>query len=122
MSAKMVNPWALHRVAAARKAAGEKVVLLGMGEPDTPSHPAALKALTAAVAAGEEGYAPALGLPELRAAIAERIGIGGSPDAVHLTCGGQTALYLAVATLCQRFKDRHGSSTKYGKLKRQHSV
>ena len=55
------DPWAIHRGGRA-SAAGEDVLLLGMGVPDTPTSPAVRAAAAAALdAPGGEGYAPAMG-------------------------------------------------------------
>lgn len=56
--------------AAALQAQGIDVVKLSIGEPDFGPPPAVLSAAHAAIEAGDLRYTPALGLPELRSAIA----------------------------------------------------
>ena len=97
---------AMAQRAAALKAAGRKVLDFSVGEPDqaTPAHVAA--AAVAALHAGKTRYAPAAGIPELRAAVARRYekddGVSFSPAEVVITIGGKQALYLA----CQALLDR----------------
>jgi aminotransferase len=64
----------LGRVATARAAVGdERLVDLGRGNPDIPPPPHVVERLTTAAAdPAAHGYAPFRGVPELRAAIAER--------------------------------------------------
>ena len=88
----------------ALKAAGEDVIGFGAGEPDfpTPAH-----IVEAAVEACRDPknhkYTPAGGLPELRAAIAEKTkrdsGYDVTASQVLVTNGGKHALYDAFATL-----------------------
>jgi len=90
--------------AKALKAAGRPVIGFGAGEPDfaTPDY-----IVEAAVAAARNPkyhrYSPAAGLPELRAAIAEKTirDSGYQLDAaqVMVTNGGKQAVYNAFATL-----------------------
>src|SRR5688572_32771328 len=59
--------------AKAKKAAGEDVVGFGAGEPDFPTPPAIVAAAEKACSdAKNHRYTPAGGLPELKAAIAEK--------------------------------------------------
>ncbi|MGI9644064.1 MAG: pyridoxal phosphate-dependent aminotransferase [Ilumatobacteraceae bacterium] len=91
--------------AKAMKAEGENVIGFGAGEPDfaTPQH-----IVDAAVAACQDPknhrYSPAGGLPELKAAIAEKTmrdsGFACDPSQVLVTNGGKHAVYTAFAALC----------------------
>jgi aspartate/methionine/tyrosine aminotransferase len=91
--------------AKALQAAGENVIGFGAGEPDfpTPAH-----IVEAAVAACRDPknhrYTPAGGLPELKAAIAEKTrrdsGYAVDPGQVLVTNGGKHAVYTAFAVLC----------------------
>ncbi|CAN5548332.1 hypothetical protein BH23ACT3_BH23ACT3_22660 [soil metagenome] len=91
--------------AKALQAAGENVIGFGAGEPDfpTPAH-----IVEAAVAACREPknhrYSPAGGLPELKAAIADKTardsGYEVDPAQVLVTNGGKHAVYTAFAALC----------------------
>jgi aspartate aminotransferase len=85
--------------ATALKSRGVQVYDFSVGEPDqgTPRHVAA--AGVAAIEAGRTRYAPAPGLPELRAAVAARyredFQVAFAPEEVAITVGGKQALYLA---------------------------
>ncbi len=87
------------------KAAGEPVIGFGAGEPDfpTPEHIVAA-AERACRERAYHRYTPTAGLPELRAAIADKTrrdsGLEVSPDQVLVTNGGKHALYGAFMTIC----------------------
>src|SRR5206468_10354343 len=91
--------------AKALKAAGEDVIGFGAGEPDfpTPAH-----IVTAAEKACSEPrfhhYTPTGGLPELRAAVADKtagdLGMPVTASQVLVTNGAKQALYNTFATLC----------------------
>jgi aspartate aminotransferase len=89
--------------AASLRAQGVFVYDFSVGEPDqgTPPHVAA--AGVAAIEGGRTRYAPAPGLPELRAAVAARyrqdFGVRFAPEEVAVTVGGKQALYLACQAL-----------------------
>ncbi|GAA3841220.1 pyridoxal phosphate-dependent aminotransferase [Saccharothrix violaceirubra] len=90
--------------AKALKAAGRPVIGFGAGEPDFPTPEAIVAAAQAACAdPRNHRYTPAAGLPELRAAIAEktRRDSGYEVDAsqVLVTNGGKQAVYQAFATI-----------------------
>jgi aspartate aminotransferase len=90
--------------AKALRSAGQDVIGFGAGEPDfpTPDH-------IVAAAAGacqdprNHKYSPTAGLPELRAAIAEKTrrdsGVACEPSQVLVTNGGKHALYEALQTI-----------------------
>jgi aspartate/methionine/tyrosine aminotransferase len=89
--------------AKALEAAGRDIVHLEIGEPDfaTPQPIGAVG--IAALQQGELFYTPALGLPELRAAIAgfyqTRYGVDLDPARVVVTTGSSGALLLTMAAL-----------------------
>ncbi|HSC22306.1 MAG TPA: aminotransferase, partial [Casimicrobiaceae bacterium] len=60
--------------ARALEAAGRDIVHMEIGEPDFPTPQPVLDAAQRAIAAGDLYYTSALGLPELRAAIARHYG------------------------------------------------
>jgi aspartate aminotransferase len=97
---------AVAQKAAAMKAKGETVLDFSVGEPDqpTPAHVAA--AATAALQSGKTRYTQAAGIPELRAAVAERYRtdykLDFSAAETVITTGGKQALYLA----CQALLDK----------------
>lgn len=92
--------------ARALEAAGRSVVHMEIGEPDFPTPGPVLEAARGALADGGIYYTSALGLPELRAAIArhygERYGVDVSPDRVVVTAGSSAALLLVAALLVNR--------------------
>jgi aspartate aminotransferase len=87
------------------KAEGVDVCGFGAGEPDfdTPQHikDAAAKAL----ADGFTKYTPSSGIPELRAAIAEKLktenGVEYAPSQVIVNCGAKHSCYNAILATCQ---------------------
>ena len=90
--------------AKALKAAGRSVIGFGAGEPDFPT-PAPIVAAAQAACADPRNhrYTPAAGLPELRAAVAEKTrrdsGLELAAGQVLITNGGKQAVYQAFATL-----------------------
>ena len=90
--------------AKALKAAGERVISYGAGEPDfpTPEHIVEAAVLAARDPASHK-YTPAAGLPELRAAIATKTardsGYAPEPAQVLVTNGGKQAVYNAFQAL-----------------------
>ncbi|MDH6548140.1 pyridoxal phosphate-dependent aminotransferase [Streptomyces sp. SAI-041] len=89
--------------AAALEAEGHHVVKLSLGEPDFGAPPAVIEALRGAVGSRPMSYTGALGLPELRLAIArfhgERHGVDVDPGRVVVTAGASAALVLGAAAL-----------------------
>lgn len=85
------------------EAAGRSVIHMEVGEPDFATPEPIVRAGHAALAAGHTHYTPAVGLPQLREAVAdhyrERHGIDLSPDRVLITPGSSGALQLAMAVL-----------------------
>lgn len=87
--------------AKALKAAGEDVCGFGAGEPDFDT-PEFIKAACAeALAQGKTKYAPAPGIPELRAALAEKYRsenkiAGVEPSQIIVSPGGKFSCYLAI--------------------------
>jgi aspartate aminotransferase len=100
---------AMSQRAAALKAEGRRILDFSVGEPDqgTPAHITA--AGVAAMEGGRTRYAPAAGIPELRAAVARRYlatdRVSFSPSEVAITVGGKQALYLACQALLGRGDD-----------------
>src|SRR6185436_20248444 len=90
--------------AKALKAAGQPVIGFGAGEPDFPTPaPIVEAAVEAARDPKNHRYTPAAGLPELRAAVAEKTlrdsGFEVPATRVLITNGGKQAVYQAFATL-----------------------
>ena len=92
--------------ARALEAAGRDIVHLEIGEPDFPTPQPVLDAAQRAIAGGHLHYTSALGLPELRAAIAghyaAHYGVEVSAERVIVTAGSSAALLLVMALLVDR--------------------
>jgi aspartate aminotransferase len=97
---------AMAQRAAALAAKGERILDFSVGEPDQPTPAHIRAAATAALETGRTRYTSSAGIPELRAAVAERyaadFGVSFAPQEVVITTGGKQALYLA----CQALLDR----------------
>lgn len=89
--------------AAAREAQGHKVIHMEVGQPSTSAPRAALEAVQGALGRQTLGYTVALGLPELRARIAEHYrrhyGVSVSPERVVVTTGSSAGFVLAFLAL-----------------------
>ncbi|WP_303786578.1 pyridoxal phosphate-dependent aminotransferase [Azovibrio restrictus] len=89
--------------AQALEARGRDIVHMEVGEPDFPTPAPIVRAAQAAIAAGKTFYTPALGLPELRQAIADfyrsRYGVDVPARRIVVTAGASGALTLALACL-----------------------
>src|SRR5262245_7948712 len=92
--AREIAPFHVMEVqAAARRleAKGRSVVHMEIGEPDFPTPAPVIAAAQRAIAAGDIYYTSALGLPELREAIArhyeDHLGVQVSPERVIVTAG-----------------------------------
>jgi aspartate aminotransferase len=90
--------------AKALQAAGEDVVVFGAGEPDFPTPDHVVEAAAKACSdPRNHHYTPTGGLPELRAAIAEKTkrdsGYDVRPSQVLVTNGGKQAIFEVFATL-----------------------
>jgi aspartate/methionine/tyrosine aminotransferase len=92
--------------ARALEAAGRSIVHLEIGEPDFPTPAPVVAAAQKAIAGGAVYYTSALGLPELRLAIArhyaDRFGVAIAPERVIVTAGSSAALLLVMALLVDR--------------------
>ena len=89
--------------AAALEAAGRHIVKLNIGEPDFGAPPAVTAAMRAQMDGRPQAYTGALGLPELRDAIAgfyaTAHGIRVDPAQVVVTAGASAALLMVAAAL-----------------------
>ena len=87
------------------QAAGRDVIHLEVGEPDFPTPEPIVRAATAALASEPMFYTPALGLPELRDAIArfydDRFGVALPADRIVVTAGSSAALLLALGLVLE---------------------
>ncbi len=84
---------------------GRDIIHMEVGEPDFPTPQPIIAAAQAHIASGRVFYTPALGLPELRNAIAEfyavRYGVSVPSSRVVVTSGASAALLLALACLVE---------------------
>ena len=96
--------WDIYRKSRAMIAEGQPVIELTIGEHDQKTDPAILRAMYEAALAGHTGYASIPGTDALRdrvAARTERItGVPTTRDNVVITAGGQAALFLSHAVVC----------------------
>jgi aspartate aminotransferase len=92
---------AMNEAVAKRRAAGRATIHLGFGEASFPLHP--LLATALAEAAKHTGYAPVLGIPELRQAIAEYLArkrsLTFSSDQIIVAPGSKPLLYTLMQVL-----------------------
>ena len=92
--------------ARALEAAGRSVVHMEIGEPDFPTPAPVIAAAQRAIAAGDLYYTSALGLPDLRRAIAghyaDHYGVAVAPERIVVTAGSSAALLLVMALLVDR--------------------
>ncbi|MBS1231055.1 MAG: aminotransferase class [Proteobacteria bacterium] len=91
--------------AKALEAEGRDIIHMEVGEPDFTTPPTIIAAAQAHLATGRVFYTPALGLPELRSAIADfygsRYGLSVPASRIVVTAGASGALLLALACLCE---------------------
>ena len=96
--------WDIYRKSRAMIRAGQEVIELTIGEHDRKTDPAILEAMYRAALDGHTGYATIPGIDGLRdrvAARTERItGVPTTRDNVVITAGGQAALFLSHAVVC----------------------
>ena len=83
--------------------AGRHIVRMEIGEPDFTAPETVVEAAARAMRDGLTAYTPALGLTELREAIAgfyaQRYGVNVPPDRIAVTAGASGALLLTLAAL-----------------------
>ncbi len=89
--------------AAALEAAGRSIIHFEVGEPDFPTAEPIIEAARRFLSGGHVHYTAALGLPQLREAIAghyaERHGVELAPERIIVTAGASGALLLALGVL-----------------------
>lgn len=95
--------WSVHAAGVRRRGAGEDIILLTVGDPDQDPPELVIAASAAALHAHRTGYAPILGYPVLREAIASRMARRSSQpchiDNVVVSPGAQGGLYCALQCL-----------------------
>ena len=97
--------WEIHAQAVQRRADGEDIILLSVGDPDFPTAPPIVAAAKASLDQGRTHYAAIAGQLPLRQAIArhqERVsGQAVDPDHILVLAGAQSALFTACQCLLQ---------------------
>lgn len=92
--------WDVHYRARALQAQGREVVMLTVGDHDIKADASVIDAMSASARGGNLGYAPTIGIPALRAVLAERLaaatGAPAAADNVLVTAGGQAALFFSM--------------------------
>ncbi|RLE84405.1 MAG: pyridoxal phosphate-dependent aminotransferase [Thermoprotei archaeon] len=82
---------------------GKKVISFGIGQPDFKPPEDVLSAIKEAIDKGFIKYIPSLGLPELRAGIAEylndKYGADIKPEEVAVTVGAKSAIFMTISLL-----------------------
>ena len=85
---------------------GKNIVKLQIGQPDFLTPEPVVKAAVASLERGDHGYAPTLGIWELRQAIAkaesEKRGFEVSPECVAIMPGGKTGIFVAMSLVLQQ--------------------
>jgi arginine:pyruvate transaminase len=97
--------WRIHHEAFRRKAAGQDVILLSVGNPDQTPPSSIIDATIDSLRRGRTGYTPSGGFPEIRAAIAARFarqtGQPCTADNVIAVPGAQAGLFCALQCLVE---------------------
>lgn len=100
IAGKGAAAWGVHFAAVQRRAAGEDVILLTVGDPDQSGPKVVVDTAIEAMRAGKTGYSGILGLPELRTAVAERVrrrtGVPTTMENVTVVPGTQAGLYCTL--------------------------
>ena len=94
------NAFAVLARAGELQKSGKDIINLGIGQPDFPTPPHIVEAAIKALRDGHHGYTPAVGIPELREAVAAdlngRYASNVSPDNVIVLPGGKVTMFAAI--------------------------
>lgn len=97
------DAWIVHDLAMSRRAAGEDIIVLSIGDPDFETPSLIRAAAVEALRKGRTHYSPIGGEPHFRAAIAEHTrrtaGITVDPEQVIVFPGAQAALFAVAQCL-----------------------
>ncbi len=94
------NAFAVLARAGELQKSGKDIINLGIGQPDFPTPPHIVEAAIKALRDGHHGYTPAVGIPELRDAVAAdlngRYQSSVSPENVIILPGGKVTMFSAI--------------------------
>ena len=94
------NAFAVLARAGELAAQGRDIINLGIGQPDFPTPPHIVDAAVKALKDGHHGYTPAVGIPELREAVAadlsKRYSTEVDSDTVMVVPGGKVTMFAAI--------------------------
>ena len=86
------------------KRQGKNIISFGAGEPDFDTPSPVCEAGIQAIRSGKTRYTAGAGIPELRAAIAEKLEVENSvkvrPEQVIVSCGAKQAVFNALTAIC----------------------
>jgi arginine:pyruvate transaminase len=103
ISGRGAGAWSIQQEAVLLREAGRDVIFLTIGDPDQATPSPVIEATIDALRRGHTGYAPTIGYPQLRAAIAARMAKrSGQPciaDNVVVAPGAQGGLFCAMQCL-----------------------
>jgi arginine:pyruvate transaminase len=103
VAGKGAGAWEIHFAAERQRAAGRDIIFLTVGDPDQAPPAPVIEATVAALRRHRTGYAPILGYPEVRGAVAARFarrtGKPCAADNVVIVPGTQAGLYCALQCL-----------------------
>jgi arginine:pyruvate transaminase len=103
VAGKGAGAWEIHIKAAQQQAAGREIIFLTVGDPDQAPPERVIEATVASLRRHRTGYAPILGYPEVREAIAARFarrtGVPCAKENVVVVPGTQAGLYFALQCL-----------------------
>jgi arginine:pyruvate transaminase len=103
VAGKGAGAWRIHIEAAQQQAAGREIIFLTVGDPDQAPPEPVIEATVASLRRHRTGYAPILGYPEVRSAIAgrfaRRTGVPCAEENVVVVPGTQAGLYCALQCL-----------------------
>ena len=97
--------WHVHQRAVDRQAAGDDIVMLSIGEPDSPTPPAIVDVAVASLRAGRTHYAASQGEPEVLAAIAHRYSIRAGREVMASQAIFMPGTHAALYAACQAVLD-----------------
>src|SRR5690242_1145573 len=103
VAGKGAEAWRIHLEAERQRAAGRDIIFLTVGDPDQAPPKAVIEATVASLHRHRTGYAPILGYPAVRAAVAHRFALRTkqpcSAENVVIVPGTQAGLYCVVQCL-----------------------